>query len=338
MAVISRNPIRKEFLKTAKLLMNSQKVVLASHLNPDGDALGSLLALAHLLRGMGKEVTPISTDGVPAIYQWMPGSEMVVTATDKRDFDLAIVVDAGAIERIGTSQLSTIHSAKLLIDIDHHVADTVFGDVRILDSTSASTAEIICRLIQTVNRITQKEWMTPEIANCLMTGVITDTGSFKYPNTTPSTFKTAAYLQSFGAKPAPINELVYENRSLASLKLQARALNSLQISTDGKIAWTCVSAKDMEECGATDADTEGIVGLVRGIDTVQAALFFREIVGKKIRISLRAREGADVNKIANVFGGGGHRLAAGCSIEPPLELAIQTVVAEATRQVRLSGK
>ena len=333
MVTFRDNPIRKEFLKTARLLIDSKKVVLASHLNPDGDALGSLLALTHLLKTMGKEATPISTDGVPAIYQWMPGSEWVVTGSEDRDFDLAIVVDAGAIERIGSSQLSTIHSAKTLIDIDHHVADTVFGDVRILDSTSASTAEIICRLIKTLNRLSKREWMSEEIADCLMTGVITDTGSFKYPNTTPSTFKTAAYLQSFGAKSASINELVYENRSLASLKLQARALNSLQISADGKVAWTYVSARDIEECGASDADTEGIVGLVRAIDTVQVALFFREIVGKKIRISLRAREGSDVNKIANIFGGGGHRLAAGCSIEPPLEESMKLVVAEAVRQV-----
>ena len=331
----SRNPVRKEFLKTANLLIESNKFALASHLNPDGDALGSLLALTHLLRNMGKEVVPISTDGVPAIYKWMPGSEWIVTGTPLRDFDLAIVVDAGAIERIGSSQLETIHSAKSLVDIDHHVADTVFGDVRILDSSSASTAEIILRLIRTLNNLTGKDWMTPEIADCLMTGIITDTGSFKYPNASPATFRAAAYLQSHGAKPAPINELVYENRSLASLKLQAKALNSLQVSEDGKVAWTSVSAKEMEECGASDADTEGIVGLVRAIDTVQVAIFFREIAGKKIRISLRAREGSDVNKIANVFGGGGHRLAAGCSIEPPLEPAIQTVVAEAVRQVKV---
>ena len=333
MSMSASKPQPKEYRKTANLIFGASKIVIASHLNPDGDALGSMLGLTHALKALGKDVTLISTDGVPATYSWMPGAEWVQTATDRRDFELAIVVDAGALERIGTSQVPAIKSANTLIDIDHHVADTVFGDVRILDSSSASTAELICRLIRTMNSLLNRDLMTPAIADCLMTGIITDTGSFKFPNVTSKTLTTSAYLKKNGASVSRINELVYENRSLASLKLVGRAMESLRITPDGKVAWTHVTAKDLEETGGIDADTEGVVGMVRSIEGVEVGVLFREIPGKKVRISLRAREGSDVNRIANVFGGGGHRLAAGCSIEPPLEVAIRTVIEEVVRQI-----
>jgi bifunctional oligoribonuclease and PAP phosphatase NrnA len=325
--------MRGQFSAAVRAILGAKKIVVSSHINPDGDALGSSLALCHALWALGKEATPLLADGVPEIYSWMPGVESVVRTTERRDFDLAIVCDAGTLVRVGTSIMPIIQAAPLVIDIDHHVADGPFGDIRILDDTVASTAELVWPLIQRLEKATGATLQSEAIARCLMCGVITDTGSFRFPSTRPGTFETAARLQRLGAAPAPITEAVFESRSEASIRLLGRALSSLGLSEDGRVGWAVVSAADFEEFGATDQDTEGVVNHVRAIRTVDIALLFREIPGKKVRISLRAREGADVNKVANVFGGGGHRLAAGCSVDLPLKQAVEVVSAEAIRQL-----
>jgi phosphoesterase RecJ-like protein len=307
--------------------------VLAGHVNPDGDTLGCVLALAHVLKGLGKEVTPLSADGVPEIYRWLPGVEWVQTGTDRRDFDLAVVCDAGALERVGSSLRPIMEAAPCLIDIDHHVADGPFGQIRILDATAAATAELIWKLIRTLQTATGRSLATRAVAECLMTGLITDTGSFRFMNVTPHTFELAARLERLGALPAPIAELVFENRSYASVKLLGRALDSIRLTPDGRVAWAHVTAQDFADLHAIDAETEGIVNHVRAISGVQVGILFREAPGTKVRVSLRARDGADVNRIANAFGGGGHKLAAGCSVEPPLANVEQLVVAETVRQL-----
>jgi len=317
----------------ARALCSAQRVVLAGHVNPDGDTLGCILALAHVLKELDRDVTVLSSDGVPEIYRWLPGVEWVQTGTERRDFELAIVCDAGALERVGSSVRAVMETAPCLIDIDHHVADGPFGQIRILDATAAATAELVWKLIRAMETLACRPLATRAVAECLMTGLITDTGSFRFMNVTPRTFELAARLERLGALPAPIAELVFENRSYASVKLLGRALDSLQIVPNGQVAWAHVTAQDFAELNAEDAETEGIVNHVRAIAGVQVGILFREVPGKKVRVSLRARDGADVNKVANVFGGGGHRLAAGCSIEPPLADVEQRVVAETVRQL-----
>ncbi len=325
--------MRKPVKEAAAAIDAAHRIVLAGHVNPDGDTLGCVLALAHVLRNAGKDVTAISTDGVPDIYRWMPGADQIVTGTERRDFDLAIVCDAGALERIGRNVVPAIESAPRLIDIDHHVADGVFGDIRILDVTAAATAELVWLLIFALGKLWGRDVTDKAVAECLMTGLITDTGSFRFLNVTPRTFLLAARLQRLGALPAPITELVFENRSYASVKLLGRAVESMQCTDDGRVAWAHVRAQDFADLDATDADTEGIVNHIRAVNGVQVGILFREVPGKKVRISLRARDGADVNRIANVFGGGGHKLAAGCSAEPPLADVESAVVAETVRQL-----
>ncbi|HLK60365.1 MAG TPA: bifunctional oligoribonuclease/PAP phosphatase NrnA [Chthonomonadaceae bacterium] len=325
--------MRKQFKKAVQAICEAERIVLAGHVNPDGDTLGCILALTHAFRALGKEAIPLSTDGVPDIYRWLPGAEWVQTGTEHRDFDLAIVCDAGTMVRVGRSVVPVMESAPVLMDIDHHVADGPFGQIRILDPGAAATAELVWQLIRTLSAATRRDLANREIADCLMTGLITDTGSFRYMNVTPLTFALAARLQRLGASPAPISELVFENRSYASIKLLGRALDSVQLSENRRVAWGHVTAHDFEQFQATDADTEGIVNHIRAIKGVQVGILFREVPGMKVRISLRAREGADVNKVANVFGGGGHKLAAGCSLEPPLDAVEKTVVSETLRQL-----
>jgi phosphoesterase RecJ-like protein len=319
--------------RAAHLLSEAQRIVLAGHVNPDGDTLGCCLALAHALQTLGKDVTVLLADGVPEIYSWLPGADWVQTGTTRRDFDLAVVCDSGSLERVGSSIRPVIEAVECVIDVDHHVADGVFGNVQVLDATAAATAEIVWLLLRALEKKADRSVMTQAVAECLMTGLITDTGSFRFLNVTPRTFDLAARLEQLGALPAPITERVFENRTHASVKLLGRALDSLQITPDGRVAWAHVTAQDFADLNAIDAETEGIVNQVRAINTVQVGILFREIPGKKVRVSLRARDGADVNKIANVFGGGGHKLAAGCSVESPLADVELAVVAETIRQL-----
>jgi phosphoesterase RecJ-like protein len=321
--------LQRAILKqAAEALRKAERVVLASHVNPDGDTLGSALALAHALRAMGKTAVPLSHDGVPEILRWMPGTEWVERDTAARDFDLAVVCDTGTTDRIGRAR-PVVECAPASICVDHHVSEGDFGQIRVVDSRAAATVELVYALLREL-----RAPFTKAIADCLLCALITDTGSFRYMNVTPNTFRIAGALMRCGACPAAISELVFENRSLASVKLLGRALDSLKVSADGAVAWAHIRARDFEELGATDEETEGIVNHVRAIDTVKIGVLFREIPGKRVRISMRARDGQDVSEVAHLFGGGGHRLAAGCHHEPPLEAAEAEVIAEVQRHVK----
>lgn len=317
--------------QAAEALQKASRIVLASHVNPDGDTLGSSLALAHALRTLGKEAIPLSHDGVPDILRWMPGTEWVQQETDRTDFELAVVCDTGTADRIGRAR-PVIEGAPLRLTIDHHVAEGDFGDIRLVDARAAATGELVFSLLREMGAP-----ITEEIAQCLLAAIITDTGSFRYMNVTPETFEIAGELMTYGACPARIADLVFDCRSFASLKLLGRALDSLQTTPDGRVAWAHIRASDFADLNATDEETEGIVTHVRAVQGVEVGALFREIPGKKVRISLRAREGSDVNKVANVFGGGGHRLAAGCSLDPPLEEVERAVITEIQRQMAERG-
>lgn len=318
--------MQKTVLKqAAEALLGANRIVLASHVNPDGDTLGSSLALAHALLAMGKTVIPLSHDGVPEILRWMPGAELVQRDTDRRDFDVAVVCDTGTTDRVGRAKAS-VESAPVSVCVDHHVSEGDFGQIRVVDSLAAATGELIYALLRTM-----RAPFSSAIADCLLCALITDTGSFRYMNVTPNTFRIAGALMRCGACPAAISELVFENRSVGSVKLLGRALDSLKVSENGRVAWAHIRARDFEELGATDEETEGIVNHVRAISTVQVGVLFREIPGVRVRISLRARDGQDVSEVAHTFGGGGHRLAAGCHHELPLEAAEAAVIAEVQR-------
>lgn len=318
--------MKKAFRAAADAIQSAQKIVLASHLNPDGDTLGSSLALTLALTWLGKTAVPLSHDGVPEILRWMPGQERIQKTTPDRDFDLAIVCDTRVMERIGAAR-DAVLSAPLRIVLDHHIAGEPGFDIEIVNTKASATGELAFDLL--------RELFVPfdaDIADCLMCALITDTGSFRFPNVTPTTFRIASKLLSSGAQPARIYELVFEDRSFASIKLLGRALDALQRSDDGLVSWTHVRAQDFTELGATDEETEGIVNHVRAVRGAQVGILFREVPGgTKIRISLRAREGYDVNRVAQAFGGGGHHLAAGCSLSLPLPEAEKAVLEEVRR-------
>ncbi len=306
----------------AAAIRQSRTIVLACHVNPDGDALGSLLGLALALLALGKTVTCLSEDGVPAMLTFLPGADLVRQATGEAEFDLALVVDSGDFPRVGLSVQPLIQRARRIVDIDHHVTAGAFGDIRVLDARAASTAEIVYRLLQTLGVP-----LTPDIATCLFTGILTDTGSFRFQNVTPNTLQTAAALLEAGAPPAVISEHVFENRTFAATQLLGRALASLQKTDGGRIVWARITAGDFAETQATDQDTEGIVSYVRGVQGAEVGILLREMPdGSAVRVSLRSRDTVNVAEIAARFGGGGHRMASGCTVPLPLAEAEKAVL------------
>lgn len=312
----------KSILKqAAEAIYGANRIVLASHVNPDGDTLGSMLALTHACRSMNKIAIPLSQHGVPEIYRWMPGTEWIQTGTDERDFDLGIICDTGCTKRVGDGVASIIDSARTTMKIDHHLAEGDFGDIRVVNSHVAATGELIYSLLKTMRVPFNKA-----IAENLLCALITDTGSFRFMNVTSHTFRISASLMKFGACPAAISELVFESRSFASIKLLGRALDALSVSENGLVAWSFLRANDFLELDASDEETEGIVNHIRAVRGAQVGVLFREVPGKKIRVSIRSREGFDVNLVAQDFDGGGHRQAAGCSMDPPLDDAVKRLL------------
>ena len=316
------NGLTQPLQDAAAAIRESQTIVLACHVNPDGDALGSMLGLALALLPLGKTVTCLSEDGVPDLLKFLPGAERVQQTTGEASFDLALVVDSGDLLRIGKTIQPLIGRAKRVVDIDHHVTAGAFGDIRVLDARAASTAEIVYALLQALQAP-----ITPEIATCLFTGIITDTGSFRFQNVTPNTLQVAAALLEAGAPPAFISEHVFENRTFAATQLLGHALSSLKQTLDGSIVWAHITASDFAEVGATDQDTEGIVSYVRGVQGAEVGILFREMAGGGVRVSLRARDTVNVAEIASQFGGGGHRMASGCTVDLPLAEAEAAVIA-----------
>ena len=316
--------------QAADAVRAAQTIVLACHVNPDGDALGSLLGFALALAPLNKQVTVLSQDGVPDILRFLPGVEMVQKETSTDAFDLAVVLDCGDLARVGDRLLPVIGRARAVVDIDHHVVAGAFGDVRLLNPKAASTAEIVYDLILHMGLP-----ISTDVATCLFTGVITDTGSFRFQNVTPNTLRVAAFLLESGAPPARISENVFENRTFAATALLGHALASLQSISDGQIVWAHITAADFAQVGATDEDTEGVVSHVRGVRGAEVGILFREMTAEpemapSVRVSLRSRETVNVAEVAATFGGGGHRMAAGCTLYVPLADA-ETVVLSAVR-------
>jgi bifunctional oligoribonuclease and PAP phosphatase NrnA len=315
----------KELKRAVELIRGNRRYVIACHARPDGDTLGSALALAIALRGMDKSVVVLAVDGVPDNYSFLPESASVVKDTAERGFDVAIVTDCDGLERVGDA-VETVKSARYLISIDHHGSNPPFGHVQLYDSTSASTGEIVLELLNrlgvTLNR---------EIADCLMTAVVSDTGAFRFPNVTPSTFLAAARIATAGASASRIAQLIYETKSFESTRLLGVALASLESFDGGQIVSARLSKADFESTGTTAAETEGVIDHIRAIKDVKVALLFREAPDGSIVVSLRSKGSIDVAALAQVFEGGGHRAAAGCTIQASLEEAERMVIEEARK-------
>ena len=288
------------------LLSQAQKVLLVTHVFPDGDALGSQLGLGNALEAMGKEVYLYSEDPVSYILDFLPGSENLITfLPDEHDFDCAVALDCGDMRRMGY-QAHILLEHKPFIVIDHHAGHKDFGDLRWVDNQRSSTGEMVYDLVRLLGGRISKD-----CAYCLYTAILTDTGSFRYESTTPHTMRVAADLLEYGISPPEICAHIYDNYTKNRLQLLQQVLASLELYADDKIAIIRVSQDLLKATGTTNADTELFINFPRSLQTVKVAVFLKETPDNLVGVSMRAKGEVDVAEIARNFGGGGHINAAG---------------------------
>jgi phosphoesterase RecJ-like protein len=292
--------------------------VLTSHARPDGDAIGSVLGCAEILRSMGKQAEIVLPHGVPLIYRPLPFADRVVQSSRVNGkYEAAILLECESVQRTALQGLE----GRFLINIDHHQSGRPFANLNWIDPSACATAEMIYRLGRAANVL-----ITPEIATCLYTAVLTDTGSFCYGGTNARTFALAQELVQCGADPVQIAQNVYFRRPVSKVRLMGVALSSLHIEEN--LAWISVTREEIERCGATDEDCEGLVNYALTVEDVEVALFFRETQDRRWRVSLRSKGAVNVATVAERFGGGGHVCASGCSLDGPLSVAVERVIAQ----------
>jgi phosphoesterase RecJ-like protein len=295
-----------------------QKFMLTSHARPDGDAVGSALACCQILRSMGKQANVVLSDGVPGIYRPLPFSDSVLQTTENAPQPEAVIIlECDSVQRTRLTGLEQHY----LINIDHHATARPFADVNWIDPSACATAEMIFRLAREAG-----VQISPEVATCLYTAVLTDTGSFRFSGTNESTFALAKELVRCGADPVRIAHNVYFSNPLSKMRLLGAALTSLQ--RDGSLACMHVDRATVECCQANEEDCEGLVNYALAIEGIEVALFFREQPDGSFRVSLRSKGAVNVAAVAAQFGGGGHECASGCAMPGPLSAATRRLLAE----------
>lgn len=312
------------------ILRRGSSLLLTTHVNPDGDAIGSMLALRCLLTDMGKErITCAMEDPVPRMYQWLPGAERIVgKAGVTGPYDVAVILDAARRSRIG-SIAECIGEGTTLAALDHHLDEGPAEGVTFLDPTRSSVGEIIVELFDLATLP-----ISPQAALCAYVALATDTGGFRFSNTSARSHRVAARLLETGIDVADVSERVLDSLSFSKLQLIARVLERLRLSESGRVAYSEVTAQDMQELGAQAEDLDGVVNLPRNLEGVRLAVLLREVDANTTKANFRARRGVNCANLARRFGGGGHAAAAGATLAMPLHVARTAVLQEACAAVQ----
>lgn len=328
-------PNNATFSEIGKAIADHNSFAVVSHVRPDGDAIGSVLALGHALEQLGKSVRYLNNDGCPKSLEFLPGSEKVEISGEVGvlEVEVAITLDTAAPMRIGEGSLEAIKNAKLLINIDHHISNPGYGDLSYVDPNSPATGQIIYELLISlglpVSRISR---------DSIYVAVSTDTGSFQYPGTTQRTYEMAADLVGRGLNVGEINQLIYDNQPYRRVELMRALLNTLDRSDDGLIVWWDLPMATKNELELLDDDSEGLIDFIRSVHGVVVAVFFEDLDGGKVRVSMRSKDArVNASEICGVFGGGGHALAAGIRMPGPLEEAREKVLAVIRESVKRAG-
>lgn len=300
-----------------------KRFLLTSHARPDGDAVGSLLGMWMILHEMGKQAEMLLFDRVPLIYHSLPCAGQIRHGSglpSQLQPDAVILLECDSVERSRVQGLEN----EFLINIDHHTSGNPFGHVNWIDTGTSAVAEMVYQLA-----VAAHVAVTPAIATCLYTALLSDTGSFCYEGTSASTFSLAKDLVERGANPARIAEDLYFSNPLSKMRLLGTALTTLQ--REGHIAWLWVTQSDLARLGAGEEDCLGIVNYAIGISGVEVAVFLRELPDHRVRVSLRSKSKIRVTSVAERFGGGGHENASGCTLDGPLDAAMNRVLDELRR-------
>jgi phosphoesterase RecJ-like protein len=293
-----------------------QRFLVSAHARPDGDAIGSMLACAMILEQMGKQADMVSCDRVPLLYRSLPCSSTIRQVSRvESEYDAVILLECDAIER---SRLRGLEE-RFLINIDHHVSGRTFADINWIDTEACAVAEMVYKLAMLAG-----VRVTPEMATCLYTAVLTDTGAFCYESTDAHTFDLAAELVRHGARSAVIAQDVYFSQPTSKMLLLGAALSNLR--REGRVAWMWVTHDDMLRTNAAEEDCEGLANYAIAIAGVDVAIFLRELSNHRVRLSLRSKGAVNVADIAERFCGGGHQHASGCTLEGPLHEAMETML------------
>jgi phosphoesterase RecJ-like protein len=302
-------------------LKNSNRILITTHTSPDGDAIGSLMALGLSLDAMDNTVILYNQSPIPAVYRFLPSVSRVVQHLDGgRRYDVAVVLDCGDLQRIGQA-VSVVKDVPVLINIDHHVTNTYFGDYQYVDTSACATAELVYRLIRQMALPIDKA-----VATSIYTGILADTGSFRFSNTNKAAFTICEEMIGLGADPYYVAQHVYGTYSLGRIKLLNLALDSIELSPNGKLSLMAITRGMFDQTGTRSEDTDGMINYAKNIEDVRVAVLIQQVRnGKEIatsseqfHVSLRSDGSVDVAEIAAAFGGGGHASAAGFSIDSEL--------------------
>ena len=305
------------------IIKNSKKILLLSHMNPDGDTLGSMCAMYSMILNRFKKKADMSiVSNVPFNYKFLPNINLAERHFDKSlVYDLAISLDVAASDRMLDAQI-LFDRAKYSINIDHHKTNPKFGDIQIIDSTASSCGEVLYRYF------IDNDWkIDKDSAICLYTAVMTDTGNFKYENTTSASLRTAADLVDLGANPNYLYKKCYETKTKNFVMFQNYCVNKAEFLADNKIVYTKIYKKDLEKFSAGEDYTDGIAETLRAIDTSEVAFVAKEVDTKLTKISMRSKK-IDVSKICGIFNGGGHTFAAGCTVKSGIDEAVKKILSE----------
>jgi len=303
----------------AGFLKAAETILIFTHTNPDGDALGSAAALCRVLRKMGKTSWILMDEEVPEYISFMD-TEFVTRDKDcLKDHDVSICVDCGEYSRF-PALADKFDEGKLHLCVDHHATGDGFGDHYYIDPSEAATCQLIYKLIKELG----SEFIDKTVAESIYTGINTDTGSFQYSNTTADTHAIASDLMTYGVDHTAINVKLYQTIPMTKLKIQASILQRAEFLFGGKVAVGYVTGEMLEEAGAVVDDAEGTIDMLRNIEGVEIAAFLKE-KGEAVKVSMRAKSYANVAEIVSVFGGGGHVKAAGCTLEMGMDEALDAI-------------
>jgi bifunctional oligoribonuclease and PAP phosphatase NrnA len=308
-----------------QILREGERFLVVSHSRPDGDAVGSMLAMGMLIEQLGRRADLITADRVPLLYRTLPGADNIHTALRVHGrYDAVILLECDGLERTRLLGLEKFP----LINIDHHASGRAFAQVNWIDQEATSVGELVYRLIAAAGIN-----LTPQMATCIYTTLLTDTGGFVYGGTRASTFALARDLVVAGADPIRIAQNVYFSMPMSKLLIAGAALRNL--NREGRLAWLWVTHQDMVRTCAAEEDCEGVANYALSIAGVEAAVFFRELPEQRIRVSLRSKGRINVAAIAGRWGGGGHENAAGCALDGPLSQAMKQILDEMRPELAL---
>jgi phosphoesterase RecJ-like protein len=301
-----KNPANKAIQEICGAIRQRQSFLLTSHARPDGDAVGSQLAMAYALKALGKSVRCVDKDPAPPPLMPFPGVAGIQLATQvDAPADAVIVMECGNLSRTGVSGFEKY----FIINIDHHPGNALYGAINWFDETACACGEMVFEVIDAL-----EVPLTADIATHIYIAILTDTGGFHYGNITPRTFEICRRCTEAGADPAAIARAIYDCNTLGRLRLTGGVLHNLELEAGGRLALAHMSLQLLKETGSTHEDSDGLINMPLTVKEIEAVAFFKEIEPAVYRISMRSKGEVDVNRVAKVFGGGGHKNAAGCSM------------------------